>query len=373
MSVVEELAERIGPRPAGSAAEREAGLLISRLAEEAGASLQRHPFVFRGWRSGGHASLRLGEEGIEFLGDALPYTVATPPGGSRGTLREVGEWPLLPGRVYCKRFVLEDQGARPLAAVMACPYEDVRALPNPQPLASMPTLVVGRKEGERLSELLANGRAGTVAAHLEIASQWEGLLSGENVIADVGPSGAPQLLIVAHMDTVPQSPGANDNAAGVAAALGILNGLQDSRLAFGMRFVFAAAEEPFLVGSRAYAGQLVASGEIRRVVGCLNLDMVAVGDRFVIRVPEDEGWQRAARELTESPPNGMPIDIAESLPTSDHWSFHEVGIASAQLTRMSDAAWHGRLDTASRVTGVALDEATTTASELVERYMERRL
>ncbi|GBD32732.1 MAG: hypothetical protein KatS3mg081_2697 [Gemmatimonadales bacterium] len=79
-----------------------------------------------------------------------------------------------------------------------------------------------------------------------------------------GRDAAEEIVIVgAHYDTVLGSPGANDNASGVAAMLEIARLLRDSKLARTVRFVaFANEEPPFFFTSRQ--GSLVYARECRR-------------------------------------------------------------------------------------------------------------
>jgi Zn-dependent M28 family amino/carboxypeptidase len=58
------------------------------------------------------------------------------------------------------------------------------------------------------------------------------------------PAGTASIVIGAHYDSVQGSPGANDNASGVAAVLELARMLRDRRLPLPIRFVAFANEEP---------------------------------------------------------------------------------------------------------------------------------
>lgn len=88
-----------------------------------------------------------------------------------------------------------------------------------------------------------------------------------------------RLLIGAHFDSVPGSPGADDNASGVACLLEAArifsetNREDGGRLSFtGIEFVCFNLEEYGMVGSRAYARQLKTEGV--KIIGMLSLEMV---------------------------------------------------------------------------------------------------
>lgn len=91
-----------------------------------------------------------------------------------------------------------------------------------------------------------------------------------------------RLLIGAHFDSVPGSPGADDNASGVAALLECARLLAGERLRRTVEFVGFNLEEPqegvqnHRVGSGAYARAAAESGV--RYAGCFVLEMVGYTD-----------------------------------------------------------------------------------------------
>lgn len=66
----------------------------------------------------------------------------------------------------------------------------------------------------------------------------------------------PLLLIGAHYDAVPGSPGADDNATGLAALLVLADAVSAQPLSYPVQFVAFDLEEYGLLGSRAYAETL---------------------------------------------------------------------------------------------------------------------
>ena len=86
------------------------------------------------------------------------------------------------------------------------------------------------------------------------------------VPATSGAATEPGCIVVgAHYDTVPGTPGADDNASGVAALIELVRQLGAERFERALRFVFFPNEEPPLfpdagMGSAAYAAQLRRAG-----------------------------------------------------------------------------------------------------------------
>ena len=97
-----------------------------------------------------------------------------------------------------------------------------------------------------------------------------------------GASRPDEILIVgAHYDSVPETPGADDNASGVAALLSIARALRGTRPARTIRLVaFVNEEPPFFkserMGSWIYANRSHGRGE--RIVGMLSLETIGYYD-----------------------------------------------------------------------------------------------
>lgn len=96
--------------------------------------------------------------------------------------------------------------------------------------------------------------------------------SAENLVVRLGGAGAP-MVVGAHYDTTPSTPGADDNASGVAALLELLRMLTLEPPRSPVELVFYALEEPPYfrteeMGSRAHARGLP---EIR---GMISLEML---------------------------------------------------------------------------------------------------
>lgn len=100
-----------------------------------------------------------------------------------------------------------------------------------------------------------------------------------NVVAERASSeGAPFFIIGAHLDTVERTPGADDNASGVAALLALAEwaGGGPGRSALTLRFAAFNLEEWGMVGSQEHADALHASR--RAVTGMISLEMIGYVD-----------------------------------------------------------------------------------------------
>jgi aminopeptidase YwaD len=101
---------------------------------------------------------------------------------------------------------------------------------------------------------------------------------GTNYAVEVG-RGDRVLMLAAHHDAVPGSPGANDNAAAVGILLDVI-----ARAAavvppsLRVRFLFPACEELGYLGTREYVRDVGAAG----VIGVLSLELCGIGDSVAI-------------------------------------------------------------------------------------------
>jgi hypothetical protein len=143
-------------------------------------------------------------------------------------------------------------------------------------------LLEGRDNAEREAAVARYLEARGIPFARHRFATFEG--RGENFTVDLG-SGDDILVLVAHHDAVPGSPGANDNAAAVGILLHLLERVA-TRIPprLRVRLLFTAAEELGYLGARAY----VKEASLHGVVGVLSLELCGVGDSLAIWDAPDE-------------------------------------------------------------------------------------
>jgi aminopeptidase YwaD len=103
--------------------------------------------------------------------------------------------------------------------------------------------------------------------------QWEGRWFNNIVAEKRGHTSPDHLLILgAHYDTVPGSPGADDNASAVAVLLEVAKQVQGAALSSSVRFVAFALEEYGYVGSTYHAKRTRDRAE--KIDGMISLEML---------------------------------------------------------------------------------------------------
>jgi hypothetical protein len=116
--------------------------------------------------------------------------------------------------------------------------------------------------------------------------------TGKNIETKIpGKIGSGKIfLLTAHYDTVPATPGADDNAAGVAAVLSAAKIMSQYSFNHEIRFVCVSGEEEGLLGSDYYAKNAYESCD--SIVTAINLDMMGYsspdidGDEDKVRIYE---------------------------------------------------------------------------------------
>jgi Zn-dependent M28 family amino/carboxypeptidase len=158
-------------------------------------------------------------------------------------------------------------------------------------LAAIPVVGISYERGRSLD--MASRADGGATVRLAVDAVT-GMRATRNVLAETGATGNGPLIVVgAHLDSVPEGPGINDNGSGSAAVLEAALRLSREPAQTGarMRFAFWGAEERGLIGSRHHVGVL-SEDERRNIAVYINLDMV--GSPNFVRYVQESGQESAA-------------------------------------------------------------------------------
>jgi aminopeptidase YwaD len=103
--------------------------------------------------------------------------------------------------------------------------------------------------------------------------EWEGR-TYKNILVEKRGLVSPDRVVIlgAHYDTVPGSPGADDNASGIAALLEVARNIQRISLGSTLKLIAFGLEEYGYVGSLYYAAR--ARREREEIYGMISLEMV---------------------------------------------------------------------------------------------------
>jgi hypothetical protein len=169
-----------------------------------------------------------------------------------------------------------------------------------------------------------------------------------NVIAD--PAGfdpaEAHVVVGAHLATVPQAPGAEDNASGVAVMLELARMAAAEPPATPVRFIAFGAEEPrgpgddlHHFGSQQYVADMPAA-EREAMVAMVSLDRVGVAADQVPVCTGGTGTTSVLDALIDAADDaGVPAEPCENR-ASDHWSFEKADLPAARLGSVPYAGYH---------------------------------
>jgi aminopeptidase YwaD len=222
----------------------------------------------------------------------------------------------------------------------------------------IPVVSIAGKDGEKLITDIAKHKQLQVRL---ILNAKRGKVESSNVIARLtGHKSIHQKVILsAHMDTAIGSPGANDNASGIAALLEIARVLTKLQRRRTIEFIAFGAEEPhpYCLGSRHYVKQNISI--LGKTIAALNLDGLGgsaeYGDMPSMKTSyasalytgeeiECSSW------LTEyitkiASDNGLEIVPVKAVSMSDNVPFALEGISATHFRWMKDIYSHSAQDT----------------------------
>jgi Peptidase family M28 len=201
-----------------------------------------------------------------------------------------------------------------------------------------------------------------------------GLGRSRNVIGVCDSEATCLRIVMAHTDSTPNAPGANDNASGVGVVTELAGRLERIGPACDVWLVATGAEERIYTGSPDHLGALAlarrvrARGGKRRLNWALSLDEVGRDRPFWLRSPVSsprgsvEGALLAAAGRVEVPVSWVRD---ESSGNSDHREFELLGLPGAKLGvgAGGEPCRHSPCDRASRLDPLSLRLAQRLVAE----------
>jgi hypothetical protein len=203
--------------------------------------------------------------------------------------------------------------------------------------------------------------------------------AGESLNVVATPPGfrprRPHLVVGGHLDTVPDAPGANDNASGIAVMLELARLVAVAPTPLPVVFVALGAEERrrqspdesvLTLGALAYLDRRQ-DAERAAIRGYLNLDMVGNGARVVV-IGEGRLFNHT---LARARRIDVPISLTSTRYFSDHMAFADAGISVSWLWSGDHQTLHTPQDVPTVVKSPALRRAGRLAWEVLRTFPRR--
>ncbi|MCO4852613.1 M28 family metallopeptidase [Bacillus vallismortis] len=337
-STISQLSEAIGPRIAGTGAEKRSALFIASSMRKAKLDVKVQRFDIPDRLEG-----TLSSEGRDILLRAASGSAPTDNQGLTAPLFNAGLG-------YPKDFTTGAKGkialisrgdltfyekakhAEAAGAKAVIIYNNKESLVPVTPNLSgnevgIPVVGIKKEDGEALTQQQE------ATLHLKAFANQ----TSQNIIGIKKPKNIkhPDIVYVtAHYDSVPFSPGANDNGSGTSVMLEMARVLKSVPSDKEIRFIAFGAEELGLLGSSYYVDHL-SEKELKRSEVNFNLDMVATSweNASELYVNTLDGQSNEIWESSRAAAENIGFDSLSLTQggSSDHVPFHEAGIDSANF------------------------------------------
>jgi aminopeptidase YwaD len=363
---VQQLAAVIGARPVGAAANRAAGDYIAAEFRRVGLEIEEQPFACTAWE---HASVVLEIQGEKVPAAPNSFSAPCDVAGPLLVLRTeaelaaaelAGKIALLCGELVSPPpppkswFLASDRDRRiiklleskgPLAALTVQNRlgELERVLEDPD--FDIPSATVNAFAGLKLAR-----QAGAIAQLRIDAQRTPG--TGRNLIGHKAGQESSRLIFCAHYDTKFDTPGATDNAGGVAVLLALAERLAQTESTHHLEFVAFGSEDNVPIGDDEYVRQR--GDDFSQVVAAVNIDGAGqqLGADSVAVIAASTEFQ----ELVEGARSRRPdLITAPPWPESNHSTFARRGVPSLAFTSLgAPNLTHLRTDTVEWVSAAKL-------------------
>lgn len=222
------------------------------------------------------------------------------------------------------------RGAGGDAAIAIPPFPTAVQQHLPRELHGIPSVLVSRAEAT--THGIGAGTHATVTITTPLREAPGRCLRAFRGDTDplAGPAAQPHPLVVAHIDTVPETPGVYDNAAGVAAAIA----LAATDTSTGYEVLITSGEEEGLAGARAFVQRLAGLDLLEKLSAAIVLDGGGRGDVA-------EAWLSSDLDLgvvthhvhAVTDRRHYQAELRQPAPpASDHAAFIEAGVPAVMFT-----------------------------------------
>ena len=260
------------------------------------------------------------------------------------------------------------------------PFRRWRAMEHVRKLAGDIGIRVRATEGERKGAAYIARRFAELGYDVFVQKFSVDGGNSRNVIATWPGAQRYPIILGGHMDSVPTSPGANDNASGVSVLLEmarLVRGTVQGRL---LKFIAFGSEEfgsdgTHHVGSQVYVDRLGSRGK-KRLAGMISIDMIANGRPLIVGSfgigPRILG-RILYRRLDKT---NIAVTYQTLCDCSDNGPFEHAGLPGAFMYSGKDSNYHDDSDTVPNMAPADLERTGKAVRSFVEginRSLLRRL
>jgi Iap family predicted aminopeptidase len=204
---------------------------------------------------------------------------------------------------------------------------------------------------------------------LSIQSRTE---AGEaaNLVARIPGKRVEVIVLCAHFDTKIDTPGAGDNAGGVAAVLGLAEHFAGSAPHAGLEFIFFNNEEYLPIGDDAYMAD-VGEEHLKEILLAINYDGLGhklASNTLAIFTCSEDFKSAVEQEKLKYP----AVQWTDPWPQSNHSTFSWRGVPALAFSSQALIPYsHQRFDTADWINPARVEEAVRLTADIIKRIVDR--
>jgi len=379
------LCVEIGPRPIGSPGDHAAANYIQEVFRAAGLVVEIQEFECPAWEHLG-THLALDGEHVDTAANAFsPPCDVSAPSVAVGTVAEL-EAADLDGRIGILYGDLTKVPLSPKSWFLKSEREDhiIRLLEEKTPAALITVqprvgdlervivdwefLIPSATVPARVGLALLQRRAPRL--NLRIQSR---VASGHtcNVVARKGGDGQPRIVLCAHYDTTIDTPGALDNAAGVAVLLALAQILSQSNLRYSLEWIAFSGHEYLPLGDDEYLRRC--GDQLDGIMAAINFDGVGqyLAANSIAMFASSAVFQD---QVTESVREYPGVTWVDPWPQSNHSTFAMRGVPAIAFSSEGRIRLdHLRADSIEWVSPAKLQEVVSLATALVDNLQDKSL
>ena len=342
------LCSDIGPHPCGSPEYDIAADIVKHEMELALPNVFFDTLTYDRWIITSDPEFYVGDTRLETF--PSHGTGGTPPDGVRGVLNksDINRVPYIvvdaSGNMVA-RVTISESWATGLAVSRPYYYYD------PEP-GGLPTFNVGRQEIPFLDEAVAKA----APVRMKVSCDFIPDTDTSNVVGTIPGISSDEILLFAHLDTVYNSTGANDNTATLIMLLMLAHSLSGETPAKTVTFMATTGEEYGYLGTKQYAATRKNEGTIGNIKYVMNFDSVTWGQNMRIITDDDELFSTLTAIDEELGLDGTPFRTDSDGLGREASPLKEAGVDARGIVVDSggydvNSVWHRPEDTVDTVHG----------------------
>jgi aminopeptidase YwaD len=281
------------------------------------------------------------------------FSGSSPPGGLKGELKYVGKTTILGSSDYEKFGIADQETHQWQGFIVGSCKGPACAQPGPPagydftqngPHYTWPCCIIGKSDLARIQHWMEKKDKIEVAYSIETRFKPDAKSYIVEANMDSSSSSKKRLIIGGHHDCMGakgfpaalNSPGAMDNASGVAVVLELARSFKQQSCQKALTFCTFGGEERNFIMSSEYVGVMNERGKLSQLDCCLNVDGAAKGETLRLMsssesdpvFPKIDLQSMATNVLDELELSSTyPLKrITPPLPRSDEWPFFKAGI-----------------------------------------------